>query len=198
MGDDPKVIQLKIVLVGNTGTGKTCIIRRAISGIFNASSPSTLGASYATKNVNYEGHFFKLQIWDTAGQEKYRAMAPMYYRGAHVALVVYSVADAGSFESTSTWIDSLNDSATEPITILLIANKIDLQEERVVSKQGGELKARETKSRYYEVSAKTGEGIDDLFGEIPVAYLDAGVVPVALDDGKLLAAGKPAGSGGCC
>lgn len=163
--------ELKLVLVGNTSVGKTCVVKKATTGTFGEDSVPTLGAAYVSKIVNVDNTEVRLQIWDTAGQERYRGMTPMYYRGAHCALIVYSVTDQESYDSIDSWVQSLHDNADSEIILFLIANKADMENERVVSTQNGTMKASSIGATFYEVSAKTGLGIDDLFQEIPSQFL---------------------------
>ena len=168
MATEPK--ELKIVLVGHTNVGKTCIVRQATTGVFSEDSAPTLGASYVSKLTNVNGTDVRLQIWDTAGQERYKGMTPMYYRGAQTALIVYSVTDTESFESVDGWLSSLRENAEPNITLFLLANKCDC--ERTVSREQGVEKAKQMGAHFYEVSAKTGDGIDDVFNDIPKFFLE--------------------------
>ena len=156
----------KIVLVGNAGVGKTCVVRKATVGIFDPDSEPTLGASYTAKTVSINNEEMRLQIWDTAGQEKYRSMTPMYYQNSHVCLLLYSVTDRSSFDSIDEWIESLKQEADPSIVIYIVGNKIDLEAERLVSTSEGEMKAQNLNVSFYEVSALTGSGINDLFDDI--------------------------------
>ena len=169
MGDTEEI---KLVLVGHQFVGKTCIVRMATTGLFDEDTISTLGASYTSKTITTSSKEVRLQIWDTAGQERYRAMTPMYYRGAQVALVVYSVDNMDSFKAVDEWIDSLHENTDSSIIIFLAANKADLTDSRVVTTQQGEEKAKSKDVFFAEVSAKTGEGIDDLFITMANTYLE--------------------------
>ena len=170
MAAEPK--ELKIVLVGHTNVGKTCIVRQATTGVFSEDTAPTLGASYVSKLVNVNGVDVRLQIWDTAGQERYKGMTPMYYRGAQTALIVYSVTDAESFESVDTWLNSLKENAEPKINLFLLANKIDCESDRVVSTEQGQEKANQINAHFYEVSAKTNSGIEEVFSDIPKFFLE--------------------------
>jgi small GTP-binding protein len=169
--------EIKIVLMGNTNVGKTSIVSTAISGIFSDDTPSTLGATYSTKTVQLDGLAVRLQIWDTAGQEKYRAMTPMYFHNAQVALVVYSIVEADTFSAVDGWIKSLKDNADPSVLIYMIGNKTDLDDERAVSPDEATDKANELGAVFVEVSAKTGFGIQDLFALIPRDYIEKVGVP---------------------
>lgn len=162
-----------MVLVGHTSVGKTCVVRKATTGSFTEDSVPTLGASYVSKLVSVGSTDVRLQIWDTAGQERYKGMTPMYYRGAHVALLVYSVTEQESFDAIDSWLQSLQDSADPNIILFLIGNKCDLENERVIDTETGREKASKINANFYEVSAKTGNGIDELFQDIPKIYLEA-------------------------
>lgn len=174
-------IELKCVLIGNTNVGKTCIVHRATTGVFEESS-TTLGASYSAKTEMFDNRYFRLQIWDTAGQEKYRGMTPMYYHNAHVAMIVYSITNTESFEAVDSWFKSLRNNADPDIIIFLVGNKVDLDNERAVSAELGEKKAKEFGAEFCEVSAKTGFGIADLFSLIPMLYTERKPTPADNED----------------
>ena len=168
---------MKMVLIGNQHVGKTCIVHRAISGHFKDSTVPTLGASYSTKEAVVNDTTVRMQIWDTAGQEKYRAMAPMYYHNAQVALVVYAVDDVSSFDEIDTWMESLASNSGKDIIVFLVANKQDLADKgdgdgEIVSNERGKEKAAQYGAEFAECSAVTGYGIADLFSIIPRVYLE--------------------------
>ena len=171
MAVEPK--ELKIVLVGHTNVGKTCIVRQATTGVFSEDSAPTLGASYVSKLTNVNGTDVRLQIWDTAGQERYKGMTPMYYRGAQTALIVYSVTDSESFDSVDSWLTSLRENAEPNIILFLLANKCDMESERVITTEQGQEKAKQMDAHFYEVSAKTGNGIEEVFSDIPRYFLES-------------------------
>ena len=165
--------ELKLVLIGNANVGKTCVVKKATTSSFTEDSVPTLGASYVSKLVTCGKTDVRLQIWDTAGQERYRGMTPMYFRGAHAAIIMYSLTDSDSFASIDTWVGSLRDNADPNIIMFLVGNKQDLAAEaRVVTTASGEAKAAEIKAEFAEVSAKTGYGVDDLFMNITRKYVE--------------------------
>jgi small GTP-binding protein len=165
-------IEIKVILVGNTSVGKTCIVKRGNSGEFDDESVPTLGAAYLPKTVTVGATEVRLHIWDTAGQERYRGMAPMYFRGAHAAVLVFAVTDAQSFAGIDKWMESLQENASPSILKFLVANKIDLEEDRVVTFESGQSKAGELHAHFHEVSAKTGYGVDDFFQDVAKSYLE--------------------------
>ena len=170
MSSEPK--ELKIVLVGHANVGKTCIVKRATTQTFSEDTAPTLGASYVSKLVPVNGTDIRLQIWDTAGQERYRGMTPMYYRGAQVALIVYSIHDSESFDAVDGWLNSLNENSDGDRILFLIGNKCDLEYDRVVTTELAQTKSKSIKAHFYEVSAKTGQGIEELFNDIPKYFLE--------------------------
>jgi small GTP-binding protein len=158
--------ELKVILVGTTSVGKTCIIQRATTGVLDGQQLPTLGASYTLKTVHFGNIRCRLQIWDTAGQERYRGVTPMYYRGADAGLIVYSVTDRTSFEQVDEWFESFQE-CTDDAAVYVVGNKIDLDNERVVSEREGREKAVQVGGFFAEVSAVTGAGIEELFQLIP-------------------------------
>ncbi|KAH0787844.1 small GTP-binding protein [Histomonas meleagridis] len=161
---------IKVVLIGDPAVGKSCIANRAVTGVFNEEMEATLGASYISKVVTFNDKEYKLQIWDTAGQEKFRGLTPLYFRGANVALIVYAIDNIDSFHAVEKWLTRLRESADKDVRIFLVANKIDNIAYKVVESDEGQELAEKIGATFYEVSAKTGQGVDDLFAEIPEAY----------------------------
>ena len=161
---------IKVVLIGDPAVGKSCIANRAVTGIFNEDIEATLGASYISKNIIFNEKEYKLQIWDTAGQEKFRGLTPLYFRGANVALIVYAIDNIDSFHSVEKWLSRLKESAGNEVHLFLVANKIDNIAYKVVESNEGQELAEKIGTVFYEVSAKTGQGVDDLFAEIPEAF----------------------------
>ena len=155
-------IPIKIVLLGQSSAGKTCIATRYVKGTFLSTSVSTVGASYLTKSATYEGTTYDLNIWDTAGQELYRSLTPMYYRNAHAAIIVFDVTNRQSFQAAQKWVDELRGTG-ENSYVVVVGNKIDLDEARQVSEADGEALCKELKCQYIETSALTGAGISYLF-----------------------------------
>jgi small GTP-binding protein len=156
------VQDLKIVFVGAHGVGKTCIVKRAIIDSFDEKTPPTVGGSYHSCPIRIGQTDCRLQIWDTAGQERYRGLTPIYYRQATVAIIVYSIADQVSFDEISEWKRSLDVYAEKRTQLILVGNKADLEDQRVVSFETGEAKAREINAEFCEVSAQNGFGVEDL------------------------------------
>lgn len=122
----------KIVMIGDSGVGKSNLLSRFVDNSFNMDSKPTIGVEFATKNINIEGKSIKNQIWDTAGQERFRAITNAYYRGAVGAIIAFDLTKSKTFENVQKWLGELRDNAEPRITIMLVGNKSDLAELREV------------------------------------------------------------------
>ena len=160
------VREIKLCLLGDTGVGKSSLVLRFVHDRFEQFSTATIGASFMSKNFRIQEQAFKFQIWDTAGQEKYKALAPMYYRGAAAAVVVYDITLESSFESVKRWIKELRQMGPQDIVIAIAGNKKDLTDQREVSTETGQSFADEIDAIFAECSALTAENIDEIFGQI--------------------------------
>lgn len=163
--DTKNIPSYKVVVLGYYSVGKSSLALKYVKGTFNPNEESTIGASFLTKLISHKESTLKYEIWDTAGQERYNSLIPMYYRGAHVALIVYDITKRESFEVAKKWIDELKVEKPADFLKVLIGNKIDL-ENREVSKEEGFLYAQEHCCLFYESSAKTGYNIEKLFTDI--------------------------------
>lgn len=159
----------KVVLLGESGVGKTSILNRYISNIFVENQPQTVGATFQKKVVEHEGQKVSLSIWDTAGQEVYRNLTPMYYRDAQMALIVFSVNDKISFDAVKEWANQVKSSSPEVI-MLICGNKNDISD-RAVSYDDGLKIAEDLELPYIETSAENGNGIDNAFELLVDKYL---------------------------
>lgn len=162
----PGAVTHKVLLVGGTGVGKTCILRRFVDGEFPSKSKATLGLDFRIKSIRVGEKFVKLQLWDTSGQERFRSMTQSYYRGAAGILLVYDVTDENTMASLSTWLTDIKQHAPEDVEVVLLANKIDLSEERIISKEAGEEFARQCGMIYYETSAVENKNIIEAFQKL--------------------------------
>jgi small GTP-binding protein len=158
-----ETLESKVILIGRNTVGKTCIVNAALTDTFSVTTEPTVGAGFSIKTWESDNRRYIFQVWDTAGHERFRSMTPLYYRGASFALIVYAVDDRQSFDEVESWKQSLIDTLTTPVTVILVANKIDLEEERVILENEGKIKAQEIQAQYIEVSAKNGHGIDHIF-----------------------------------
>ena len=157
---------LKFIIVGDTTVGKSNILSRFTSNHFRASHDLTIGVDFAIKIVSRNNTIYKLQCWDTAGQESFRALTRSFYRGTHGCLVVYDITSRKSFESLSFWIEDLKKYCDPNTTIVLIGNKTDLNQQREVSMEEGKAVADQHGIPFFETSAKSGNNIHSCFDEI--------------------------------
>ncbi|OHT16246.1 GTP-binding protein ypt5 [Tritrichomonas foetus] len=157
----------KIILVGDAGVGKTSIVMRFQHDIFLPDYQNTIGGSYITKIIEGENGPIGLNIWDTAGQEKYRSLVPMYTRGAAAALIIFDISDNDGFEIAKTWIAQVKQEALDDCQIFVVGNKIDKGRE-ILEKQKEDIENFCKKSNFHfeVVSALTGEGINGLFQKV--------------------------------
>ncbi|OAY53737.1 ras-related protein RHN1 isoform X1 [Manihot esculenta] len=161
-----KNIQAKLVLLGDMGTGKTSLVLRFVKGQFFDFQESTIGAAFFTQVLSLNEATIKFDIWDTAGQERYHSLAPMYYRGAAAAVVVYDITSMESFERAKKWVLELQRQGNPNLIMFLAANKADLEEKRKVAIEEGEQYAKENGLVFLETSAKTAQNVNELFYEI--------------------------------
>ena len=153
----------KLILIGNSGVGKSSILNRYMNKTFEESYKCTIGVDFLMKSIEINGKTVKLQLWDTAGQEKYKSMVASYYRGANVALVVFDITNHESFDSLPGWIENYYKNGPEQKNIILIGNKKDMIEERQVTQEEAELFSQTNNMIYFETSAKDGDNIDYVF-----------------------------------
>ena len=150
----------KIIFIGDANVGKTTIINRITNNTFNGVYESSIGVDFISKNIKFHGQNIKLQIWDTAGQEKYKGLIPSYVRNSSIVFIIYDISVKNSFANIPNWINFIK--SIEKTTLVLCGNKIDL-ENRVVKKEEGEELAKKEGITFFEVSAKTNENIKNMF-----------------------------------
>ncbi|KAF3794520.1 Ras-related protein [Nymphaea thermarum] len=178
----------KLVLVGDSGVGKSNILSRFTRNEFNLESKSTIGVEFATRAIQVDGKVIKAQIWDTAGQERYRAITSAYYRGAVGALLVYDITKQSTFENVNRWLKELRDHADASIVIMLIGNKSDLHHMRAVSTEDAQQFSQREVLSFLETSALDATNVDKAFQTI-LSEIHRIVVK------KSLASGESAGNG---
>ena len=161
--DDNYEMMFKVVLVGDSFVGKTNIMSKYIKNEFHEDSKATVGVEFGSKQFTIEGHLIKAQIWDTAGQERYKAITSAYYKGAKGAFIVYDITRKQSFESVEKWVNDVTAVADQKITIILIGNKSDLEDQRQITKEQGQEKANKLELAFLETSALSGENLDKAF-----------------------------------
>jgi Ras-related protein Rab-5C len=172
--EENEYIPCKVVLLGETGVGKTSILTRYVCGTFSQLVMTSTGSSFVTKNLDVdEKNKVKFQIWDTAGQEKYRSLAKIFYQSASVAILVYDITTRNSFDGIKDyWSKEILANSPEDIIIALVANKSDDYYEQQVSTQEGKDLAKEINAIFQCTSAKLGSGIDELFKLIAEKFID--------------------------
>lgn len=160
--------RIKVVVIGQTTVGKSCISIRAAGGGFDETASPTIGAASLNFNLkNSLGTNIETCVWDTAGQEKYRSLTPMYFTGASVAIFVYDITNNSSFSALSEWDTLLVQKSPASVLKVVAGNKIDLEEQREVDRNSVEEFAKQIGAvKTYEVSAKTGEGITEMFQQL--------------------------------
>ncbi|KAL0124618.1 hypothetical protein PUN28_006460 [Cardiocondyla obscurior] len=162
----------KLLLIGDSGVGKTCILFRFSDDAFSTTFISTIGIDFKIKTVELRGKKIKLQIWDTAGQERFHTITTSYYRGAMGIMLVYDITNEKTFENIVKWLRNIDEHANEDVEKMILGNKSDMEEKRVVSTEKGEAIAREHGIRFMETSAKANINIDRAFSELAEAILD--------------------------
>ena len=154
----------KILMLGDSEVGKSCFLMRYSDNVFVENYITTIGLDYKLKTVKLDnGKTIKVQLWDTAGQDKYRTIAKNYYKGSHGILLLYDITKISSFDNIREWIRDIKEEVDENAILFLIGNKIDLSDKRVITKEKGTELAGEYKIPFFEASAKSGENVDEIF-----------------------------------
>jgi len=154
---------IKLLLIGDSGVGKSCLLLRFSDDSFTPSFITTIGIDFKIRTIELEGKRIKLQIWDTAGQERFRTITTAYYRGAMGILLVYDVTDEKSFMNIRNWIRNIEQHATESVNKILIGNKCDLVDKKVIDTGRGKQLAQEYGIKFLETSAKNSINVDEAF-----------------------------------
>ena len=154
----------KILLLGDTSVGKSCLLLRFCDNSFQEAHLTTIGLDFRLKTINLkEDRKVKIQIWDTAGEDRFRSITRNYYKGAKGILLIFDVTDKETFTHVRDWIERIHEESPEGITICLVGNKIDMNESRVISNEEGKKIADEFKIPYFETSAKSNIGVEEVF-----------------------------------
>ncbi|GAA0162309.1 hypothetical protein Leryth_007397 [Lithospermum erythrorhizon] len=201
----------KVVLIGDSGVGKTNILSRFTRNEFSLQSKSTIGVEFGTRTISVDDKYVKAQIWDTAGQERYRAITSAYYRGAVGALVVYDVTRNITFENVERWLKELRDHTDQNIVVMLVGNKADLRHLRAVPVENAQAFAERERTFFMETSALEDLNVENAFTEVLAEIyhvvskkaLDVGDDPAALPKGKTVNIGDrddvtSVKTNGCC
>ena len=163
-GDNTSESVYKVLLLGDSTVGKTCFLMRYTDNTFQEIHMSTIGLDYRLKSMTLKsGKNVKVQIWDTAGQDRFRAITKNYFKGAHGIILIYDVTDEQSFDNVSNWINQIKEEASDNVIIFLVGNKIDDVDHRKIQTENGENLANTFKLDFFETSAKTGENVQKTF-----------------------------------
>ncbi len=196
-------VLFKSILIGDAGVGKTCMLYRAINNEFKEAYDVTIGAEFSSLTVRIASRTVKMQIWDTAGQENFRSMIRVFYKGSHAAFLVYDVTRKDSFEKLEEWLIDVRENANPDVRVMLVGNQKDNESKREVSTEhGAEFAKAHQFLGFRETSAKTGDGITELFVDmIKTLHAEQSKAPKpAPRKGKKLAKQKiePKTKKGCC
>ena len=187
----------KLVLVGDAGVGKTCIAQRIAKNEFSDTTTATVGAANLTVPIKTNSIQVEFNIWDTAGQERYRSLTPMYFACAQVAILVFDITSRQSFSNLNSFVELLQQKAPSDCVLVLVGNKADLEEKRVISHEEAENYSRNIGAIFYcETSAASGKGVRSLFEDIA----ESGMINFKADDSDYVTDfNKSSGSKkGCC
>ncbi|KAF6033792.1 hypothetical protein EB796_007898 [Bugula neritina] len=153
----------KLLLIGDSGVGKTCVLFRFSEDAFNSTFISTIGIDFKIRTIDLDGKKIKLQIWDTAGQERFRTITTAYYRGAMGIMLVYDITNEKSFDNIKNWIRNIEEHASSDVEKMVLGNKCDMNDRRQVTKEKGEQLAVEFGIKFMETSAKASINVDEAF-----------------------------------
>jgi len=153
----------KLLLIGDSGVGKSCLLLRFADNTYTDSYISTIGVDFKIRTLDIDGKTVKLQIWDTAGQERFRTITSSYYRGAHGIIVVYDVTDKVSFNNVKQWLGEIDRYACQSVNKLLVGNKADLVEKKVVDYNESKEFADSLGISFLETSAKSAQNVEEAF-----------------------------------
>jgi len=180
----------KLLLIGDSGVGKTSVLFRFSDDAFNSTFISTIGIDFKIRTIELGDKKIKLQIWDTAGQERFRTITTAYYRGAMGILLVYDITNEKSFENIKTWIKNIEQHASADVEKMILGNKCDMEDKRKITKEQGEQLAKEYNVKFMETSAMNRTNVEKAFTEI------ASDIKNKMDQREVTAPAASGGSGG--
>jgi small GTP-binding protein len=164
----PREVMYKTLLIGESGVGKSSLILRHAENQFSEAFISTIGVDFKIRDFNVNGDIVKLQIWDTAGQERFRAITHSFFKGANAIIIVYDITKSDSLEHVKSWIGEIANSAPLDVKKILVGNKSDLEQLRLVPKKMGQALAKQYNMPFFETSAKSNTNIAELFQQVAV------------------------------
>ena len=153
----------KILLIGDLGVGKSCVILRYVEGDFPGNIMSSIGVDFKTKQIDLDDRLIKLQIWDTAGHEKFRTITTSYYKSAHAIIILYDITQKASFDHIRNWITEIDKFGKQGVLKVIVGNKLDMENNRKITKEAAENLALKYGIKLWEVSAKDNTNIEEMF-----------------------------------
>ena len=157
----------KLIIIGDTGVGKSCLMKRIMDNEFKQEHQVTIGVEFGSFGLKIDGKIIKLQIWDTAGQESFKSVTRIFYRGAHCVFLTYDVTREDTFVNLSQWLSEVKQHATEDVRVYMVGNKGDIEDQREVTHERALEMAKANKiHRVFETSAKTGANVEELFATV--------------------------------
>ena len=153
----------KYIIIGDASVGKSNLLMKFAHNKFTDEYQTTIGVEFGAKNIHINEQIYRIQIWDTAGQENFRSITRAYFKNCVCAMVVYDITCRKSFENVQNWLQDVHDQSPETVLIALIGNKVDLEDKRVVSTDEGQDYAAQNSLLFMETSAKSGEGVEEIF-----------------------------------
>lgn len=194
-------LAMKLLMVGDSGVGKSCLLLRFVDDKFNPSFITTIGIDFKVKTIALGDKKAKLQIWDTAGQERFRTITTAYYRGAHGIIIVYDVTQQSSFDRVEAWYKTVQQHTKEDTQVIIVANKCDDEDSRVITTQQGEELAKSLNVPFIEASAKTGLNVSEVFVTLAQQIVDTSAdigAPAQEDNVDIKKASTSQSSSNCC
>ena len=168
---------LKYIIIGDSSVGKSSITVKYIHGGFDEEFKTTIGVEFGSKNITFKEKIYRVQIWDTAGEETFRSITRSYYKNSVCAFVVYDVTNKNSFLNVKNWVDDCKKQTPKSVLMVLVGNKVDLEDKREVSYEEGENFAKDNSMLFYETSAKNGDNIENIF------YDSTEIIAKKIDEG---------------
>ena len=187
----------KILIIGESGVGKTCLLLRFTEDSFTTTFLTTIGIDFKIKIINLEDKLIKLQIWDTAGQERFRTITKTYYKGAHGIILTYDVTDQDSFKNIRNWIKQIEANAQGNVKRVLVGNKCD-KPDRVVTEEEGKKLADDYSMSFFETSAKTNQNVSEVFNYLTKEILKSNDLKEGKGGQTLDKDKTKGGKKGCC
>ncbi|OHS97216.1 Ras-related protein Rab-4B [Tritrichomonas foetus] len=168
-------LSFKFIIIGSSGVGKTAILKRLVEDTFSSDSQSTIGVEFDSTVIEVDGQQIKLQIWDTAGQERFRSIAKAYFRNAVGVILVFDITERKTFDDVNMWLNDVHSLCDPTAVCILIGNKADLADNRVVTLAEAEQFAQHHQLNYLETSAQNGENINEAFTKVATQIYRKGI-----------------------